>query len=514
MAAPRRASSTGSMPSFITPSDRQIIVLSSREPYRHDRDGDGIRVTRSSSGVVNAVEPLLLENGGVWVAEGVTVADRDTAQQRNGLAVPPGAARYRLRRVWLSKVERQGYYDGFANGALWPLCHRTQVEPVFYATDFGHYELANRRFADAVIEESSGATPVILVQDYHFALAPAMIRRQLPLGRIAAFWHIPWPKRETFEICPWSHVLLDGLLGSNVIGFQTSLDRDNFLRCAERLPNADVDRDDHVVHYRGRDVRTAVYPASVQWPSDLARAGSIIDCRADIRQRLGVPADTVLGVGVDRMDYTKGLEQKLLAVERLLENRPDLVGRFVFAQVAEPTRETIAAYRHTRQRVVAAADRINARFGATPTQPVRLLHDHHSHEEVARLLRAADLCYVGSLHDGMNLVSKEFVAARDDEHGVLVLSAFAGASHQLKNALIVNPYDIELVARTLGAAIDMPWSQQRARMRKMRRVLAVAHAGVWARRLVGDTCAEVLRRGAQRHQRREKVVGELRVGAS
>ena len=424
------------------------------------------------------------------MAEGVTDADRETAQRRHGLTVPPGDPRYRLRRVWLSKLERQGYYDGFANGALWPLCHRTPVEPVFYATDFGHYELANRRFADAVVEESTGATPLVLVQDYHFALAPAMIRRQLPLGRIASFWHIPWPKRETFEICPWSHVLLDGLLGSDVIGFQTSLDRDNFLRCVERLPNVEVDRGDHSVAYRGRDVRTEVYPASVQWPSDLPRAGSIMACRAEVRKQLQVAPGTILGVGIDRMDYTKGLEQKLLAVERLLEHRPDLVGRFVFAQVAEPTRETVAAYRHTRQRVVATADRVNARFATASAPPIRLLTVHHSHEEVARLLRAADLCYVGSLHDGMNLVSKEFVAAREDEYGVLVLSAFAGASQELKDALVINPYDIELAARTLGMAIDMPWALQRARMRRMRRVIASAHAGVWAERLLSDVCGE------------------------
>lgn len=465
----------------------QIIVLSNRQPYQHFRDGHGeLQVTRSSSGVVNAVEPVLLENSGVWVAEGASDADRETARRGHGLNVPPHDPRYRLRRVWLTPTERRGYYDGFANGALWPLCHRTAVEPTYYATDFGHYELANRRFANAVVEEATDPSPVVLVQDYHFALAPAMIRRQLPLGRVATFWHIPWPKRETFELCPWSHTLLDGLLGSNVVGFQTAPDRDNFLHCVERLPTVDVDRDAHVVRYRGRVVTTAVYPASVQWPSPFANVESIAECRASIRRRLDIPEDTILGVGVDRMDYTKGLEQKLLAVEQLLNRRAQLPGRFVFAQVAEPTRESLPAYRQTRERVLAVADRVNARFAGSGVPPIKLLTVHHSQEDLARLFRAADVCYVGSLHDGMNLVSKEFVAARDDEQGVLILSAFAGASHELRDALVVNPYDVELVARTLDVAIQMPSLQQRQRMRRMRRVIASAHAGVWAARLLDD----------------------------
>jgi trehalose 6-phosphate synthase len=322
------------------------------------------------------------------------------------------------------------------------------------------------------------------VQDYHFALAPSMIRRQLPLSRIATFWHIPWPQQNVFRRCPWSQAIIEGLLGSTVIGFQTPLDRDNFLRCAEQLTNVDVDAE--TVSWKGRRVQLGVYPASVDWPGEFARcAPAVAKCRADVRRQLRVPQDVVLGLGVDRLDYTKGIEEKLLAVERLLECRPDLRHRFVFAQIAQPSREALPAYRQTRERVFATAERINQRFGGGPP-PIVLLVEEHDQATVARFMRAADLCYVGSLHDGMNLVSKEFAAARDDEQGVLVLSAFAGASYELRDALIVNPYDVEQVARSLAMAVDMPPLQQRYRMRRLRRIVAAADAQSWAARILRD----------------------------
>jgi trehalose 6-phosphate synthase len=478
-----------SMRATASSSQTQIVVLSNRQPYQHERAADGgMQVQRCSSGVVNAVEPLLMENSGVWVAAGSGDADRQTAINADGVEVPPDSPRYRLRRVWLTDAEVKGYYDGFANSGLWPLCHRTSVTPTFYAQDFGIYELVNRRFAEAVAEEARVPAPVVLVQDYHFALAPAMIRRQLPLSRIATFWHIPWPGPQAFRRCPWSNTVLEGLLGSTLIGFQTPADRDNFLRCAEQL--TDVDVDNTVVNWKGRRVQLGVYPASVEWPSEVvARAPSIPACRAAVRRQLGVPDDTVIGLGVDRLDYTKGLEEKLLAVERLLEYRPDLRQRFTFVQIAQPSREALPAYRQTRDRLLATAERINQRFSGGAA-PVALLPTHHDPAAITQYMRGADFCYVGSLHDGMNLVSKEFVATRDDDRGVLVLSGFAGASHELRDALIVNPYDREQSARSLAAAIEMPVLQQRFRMRRLRRAVAAFDARAWATRLLEDVAHE------------------------
>ena len=463
----------------------ELIVLANREPYRHEERDGRLVVERSASGVVNAVEPLLMKHSGVWVAEGVGEADRLEATDREGLGVPPDAPRYRLRRVWLSEVEQHGYYAGFSNGALWPLCHRTSVEPAFYPTQFHAYELVNRRFADAVAEEATGAAPVVLVQDYHFALAPLFIRRQLPQSRIATFWHIPWPRPETFALCPWSRTLLEGLLGSTSIGLQTSVDRDHFLASVEQLLHADVDHDEDIVTYKGRRVAVGVFPASIEWPGQWATESlPVSTCRTGVREQLGLERNALLGVGVDRLDYTKGIEQKFLAVEWLLERRPDLVGRFFFVQLAEPSRESLPPYRHTRARVLETAVRINRRFSCQDEGPIRLLEAHHAPPTVARFFRAADFCYVGSLHDGMNLVSKEFVCARDDERGVLILSSFAGASHELTDALIINPYDFDAGAAAIAAALTMAPHEQRERMRRLRSTVARATAQTWAARIL------------------------------
>lgn len=489
----------------------QIIVLANREPYRHAFDARRRLVAeRAGSGVVNAVEPLLTTFSGVWVGEGVGEADRLSARDRDGVMVPPGRGRYRLRRVYLPAAERRGYYDGFANGGLWPLCHRTWVEPEFSPRDFDAYERVNRRFADAVAAEASEAAPVVLVQDYHFALAPALIRRQLPRARIGTFWHVPWPTPETLALCPWSRGLLEGLLGSSNVGFQTAEDCENFADAADTILGASVSREDGVVTYRGRTTSLGVFPASIQWPSrTLGDAPSVDECRARLRGHLGLDERTTVAVGVDRLDYTKGLEQKVLAVERLLERRPDLVGRFSFVQIAEPTRECVPAYQQTQRRLRETVARVNARFAHAAAragaQPFILCEARHDAASVTRHYRGADLCYVGSLHDGMNLVSKEFAAARDDERGVLVLSTFAGAARELDAALLVNPYDIERVAVALGAAVDMTPGEQQDRMRRLRQVVADADASRWARDVLQ---AAVVPAGRRLRQSRPSLVGE------
>jgi trehalose-6-phosphate synthase len=462
-----------------------LIVLANREPYRHERDRRGRVVTsRCSSGVVNAVEPLLLANSGVWIAEGMGDDDRCAAVERDGLDVPVESPRYRLRRVWLTTDERRGYYYGFANSALWPLCHRTAIEPVFYAGDFRTYELVNRRFADAVAEEASSRSPVVLVQDYHFALAPALIRRQLPLSRISTFWHIPWPRPETFSICPWSRELLEGLLGSTSVGLQTANDRMNFFAAVEQLPGAEVNRPSCTVRYQGREIAVGVFPASIVWTSDDAEQPSASVCCEQVRRELGLDEATRIGVGVDRLDYTKGIEHKFLAVERLLERKPSLSGRFVFVQLAQPSRECIRAYQQTRERVFETAARINARFRASNWHPIRVLEAHHPASTVARFLRAADMCYVGSLHDGMNLVGKEFIRERHDERGVLVLSTFAGAAQELTDALLVNPYDVDAAAAAFERALQMPLPEQRDRLRRLRGIVSRNDASLWARSIL------------------------------
>lgn len=444
-------------------------------------------VRQSAGGLVTALGPLIQASSGVWVAHGAGTADRLVVDGRDGIDVPPATPSYRLRRVWLDADEERGYYYGFANEGLWPLCHRAHVQPMFRSRDYDMYRAVNARFAQAVCEEATTASPVVLVQDYHLALAPLIIRERCPLGSIIAFWHIPWPSAREFAICPWSRQLLSGLLGSTIVGFQTPEDCRNFIDTVEWSLDAEIDRTRSVITYHGRQTTIRAYPVSIEWPSRYACDSPPVEhCRATIRRELGLAPDALLGVGVDRLDYTKGLCEKFLAVEQLLETHPEFQERFVFVQIAEPSRECLPAYRELRSRVREVTDRINARFGADGYRPIVLLESRHEPADVYRYLRAADLCYVGSLHDGMNLVAKEFVSARDDGHGVLILSEFAGAACELTDALIVNPYSTDAAARALADALRMPDSEQAARMRAMRAVVAQYNAYRWAGEMLAD----------------------------
>jgi trehalose 6-phosphate synthase len=469
-------------------AEPQVIVIANRQPFSHEYECDGsIVVKRSHSGVVHAVEPLFGTRPGVWVGQGTGSADRVVADHRDGVDVPCGGAGYRLRRVWLNEDERQGFYEGFANEGLWPLCHRAYVKPIFRARDYESYRAVNRRFVEAACAEAASANPIILVQDYHFALAPRLIRDRLGCSTVAAFWHIPWPHWRDLEICPWRRELIDGLLGSDLVGFQTSRDSVEFMRSAERLLDARVDYRDGVVHYGRRRVTVNHYPASIEWPSAWEDCTPPADeCKRNVLRALDLPPHVQLGVGVDRLDYTKGLEEKFAAIERLLERFSEFRDTFTFVQVAQPTRGRLPAYRDLRSRVTAAVNRINLRFGSPQHKPVILLEADYEPAQVFAYLRAADVCFVASLQDGMNLVCKEFVSAHQDERGVLVLSEFAGAARELEHALTINPWNVEETAGVLAQALRMHPREQRHRMRRLRNIVARRDAHRWAQHLVGD----------------------------
>jgi trehalose 6-phosphate synthase len=473
-----------------------VVILANREPYAHERRPDGsVAVVQPASGLVTALEPVMRACSGTWVAHGSGSADRETVDRDDRVLVPPGEESYAIRRVWLTKEEEQGYYYGFANEGLWPLCHVAHTRPQFRAADWLEYVRVNGRFAQAACEEADGTDPVVLVQDYHFALAPKLIRERLPKATIITFWHIPWPNAERFGICPHEREILDGLLGSSIVGFHTQQHCNNFLDAVARHLEARIDRERQAVVVGGREVLVRSYPISVDWPNAWAAAAPPVEeCRRSVVAELGLRDDALLGVGVDRLDYTKGIEERLGAVERALERFPHLRGRFTFVQLAAPSRSAIESYRALDERVEALVARIDRRFGADGYRPVVLLRAHHQPPEVFRYLRAADVCYVSSLHDGMNLVAKEFVAARDDDRGVLVLSRFTGAARELTEALVVNPYDLEAASAALATALAMPPDQQRARMRAMRRVVAEFNVYRWAGRMLVDA-ARVRQRG-------------------
>jgi trehalose 6-phosphate synthase len=465
-----------------------VVVVANREPYIHERGPSGdIVVRHPASGLVTALEPVMEACSGVWVAHGGGSADRETADGQGRLPVPPNQGAYTLQRVWLSDEEERGYYYGFANEGLWPLCHVAHIRPVFRAADFAHYGTVNARFAAAAARAADRHDPVILVQDYHFALVPQMILRRQPRATVIAFWHVPWPNAERFGICPWRTQLLEGLLGSSILGFHTQLHCNNFIDTVDRFLEARIDRERFAVIHRGHTTLVRPYPISIEWPSRWARSSpDAATCRAQVVAEHGLAPDALIGIGVDRLDYTKGIEERLLAVERLLEKHPGLLNRFVFLQIAAPSRSAIGAYQELEGRVDRHAVRINARFGSGAYRPIVLMRAHHEPPDVFRHYRAADVCYVSSLHDGMNLVAKEFVAARDDERGVLVLSSFTGASRELSEALVVNPYDIEEASDALAAALAMAPDEQQERMRAMRALVAHFNVYRWAGRMLID----------------------------
>jgi trehalose 6-phosphate synthase len=470
----------------------RIFVVSNREPYMHVRNDNQIDCVIPPSGLVTALEPVLRACDGVWIAHGGGNADALTVDDFDHLRVPPEDPKYTLRRVWLSEEEESQYYDGFANEGLWPLCHIAHTRPIFRAGDWECYQRVNERFARALLAEMKDCVePIVFVQDYHFALIPRMIKRVRPEARVAIFWHIPWPNPEAFGICPWQNELLDGLLGADLIGFHIPLHCHNFVSTVDRVLESRTSQEHMTIRRHGHETTVRPYPISVAVEGSLRITERVEsdENRAQERHSLlhpfGVHAE-FLAIGVDRLDYTKGIEERMAALEHLLEHRPWYRGRLTLVQIAAPSRTRIPSYVSLRIRVEEMADRINARFQNAHWKPVILIERQCSHEEIERWYNNADICLVTSLHDGMNLVAKEFVAARTDEDGVLILSRFTGAAGELHDALLVNPYDIAGVADAMHFGIQMNHTERRERMNRMRRYILEHNVYLWGSSIIGD----------------------------
>lgn len=471
----------------------QAIVVANREPYIHNHGPAGIELQTPASGVVAALEPVMRACGGTWIAHGSGSADRETVDRHDRVAVPPADPHYKLRRVWLSDDEQDGYYYGLSNEGLWPLCHMAFNRPVFRREDWVQYEAINRRFADAVVEEATTDEPVVLVQDYHFALVPRLLRERLPDATIVTFWHIPWPSADAFGICPWKAEILDGLLGSSILGFHTQSHCNNFIESIDRFVESRIDRERATVSLAGHETLIRPYPISIEWPpAGLSGQKSIASCRENVRRRLKLPSETRLVIGVERFDYTKGILDRMRGVDAFLDSHPQWRGRFLLVQIAAPTRSKLPSYAALQSEAERLAQEINAKHACNGVQPINLIARHHEPHEVFEYFRAADACVISSLHDGMNLVAKEFVAARDDECGVLLLSHFAGASRELPEALLINPYDPQDFSDAFAKALAMPASEQRERMKLMRAIVRSRNVYRWAGQMLLD--ASLLRK--------------------
>jgi trehalose 6-phosphate synthase len=511
----------------------KLFVVSNREPYMHVRQGSGVECVVPPSGVVTALEPVLQACEGTWIAHGSGSEDASFVDAHDRLRVPPEDPRYTLRRVWLSPEEESGYYEGFSNEGLWPLCHIAHTRPIFRASDWNYYQRVNAKFADVLIEEMQDTEhPVVFVQDYHFALLPQMIKKARPDARVGIFWHIPWPNAESFGICPWQAELVDGLLGADVIGFHIQSHCNNFLETVDRALEARTDWEQFSIRRSGHLSLVRPFPISVAWDEHSLEGDRYLEkrfgsaglasihreglrdqfgdleplerTRSELHRELGIEGMQLM-VGVDRMDYTKGIVERLLAIEHLLEEHPWYLEKVVFVQIAAPSRTRIPSYAGLRIQVQETVARINRRYETSTWKPVILIERQCSHQEVAKFYQAADICIVTSLHDGMNLVAKEYLAARQDCDGVLVLSRFAGAAQELRDALLVNPYDVQQVTEAIRTGLEMSHGERRLRMERMRLQVKEHNVYRWASNVLTDVCAvriedEVLSRAPRERQ--------------
>ncbi|RJR35405.1 MAG: trehalose-6-phosphate synthase [Deltaproteobacteria bacterium] len=473
-------------------SGKKLFLVSNREPYMHIKDGYLVRCIVPAGGLVTALDPVMRICDGLWLAHGGGEADREMVDANDKIRVPPEEPEYTLKRVWLSKDEEKGYYYGFSNEGLWPLCHIAHTRPVFRLEDWISYQKVNEKFAENLLQEIAGEeSPLVLIQDYHLALLPLLVKEKRPDARVALFWHIPWPNPEAFAICPWQQEILMGMLGADLLGFHIQFHCNNFLDTVDRFLESKTDWEQFSVCRSGHTTLVKPFPISVSFENSRDRETARLEnmpLRTQLFREKGVRA-RYLGVGVDRIDYTKGIPERFRAVERFLEKYPEFIGEFTFVELGAPSRTHIKKYHDFMAEVEETADSINWRFQTGEWKPILFLKAHHSHEEIYPFYKAADVCMVTSLHDGMNLVAKEFVSSRDDGDGVLILSQFTGASRELMDALIINPYDIEEMADALHRSLVMEPQEKSERMGRMRTVIRENNIYRWA----GDLIAALAR---------------------
>ncbi|MDI6765909.1 MAG: trehalose-6-phosphate synthase [Bacteroidota bacterium] len=468
--------------------NKNLYVISNREPYMHQRRGGTIECIIPAGGLVTAIDPIMRSCGGTWIAHGSGDADLETSDRNGKIPVPPEEPNYTLKRVWLTKEEEEGYYYGFSNEGIWPLCHHTHTRPIFRLEDWIHYQKVNEKFAEALLDEiENEEEPLILIQDYHFALLPFLIKSKRPDARVAIFWHIPWPNPEAFGICPWKREILLGLLAADLVSFQIQYHCNNFLDTIDRFLESKINWEQFSIERQEHITLIKPFPISVAFPAVLTTV-----------EQPGVNKETLLkkimkdhnisveylGVGVDRIDYTKGIIERFRGLERFFEKYPEFIEKFSFIELGAPSRTHIKRYHDLLAEVEETANKINWRFQTKKWKPIIYLEAHHNHDTINRHYKAADLCMVTSLHDGMNLVAKEYVAARDDEDGALILSQFTGAARELHDAFIVNPYDVEEVADSIHSSLTMPPDERKLRMQRMQGILREHNVYRWAANLV------------------------------
>ncbi len=471
-------------------ADYLFVIVSNREPYVHTFQGEEIKCGMPASGVTMALDPVMQSCGGIWIAHGSGDADKEVVDAHNHIQVPPEESRYTLRRVWLTKEEEAGYYYGFSNEALWPLCHVVYTRPTFKSADWETYKKVNELFSRTVLEEIGDKKAFVFIQDYHFALLSRLIREKNPNCILSQFWHIPWPNPEAFRICPWKEEILHGLLGNDLLGFHIRYHCMNFLETVDRMIEARTDYEKFEIIKGGKSTRVRPFPISIDFDEASSRGQSQeveIEMRR-LRKTLGLGGQ-IVGLGVDRIDYTKGIPERFRAIDLFFEKYPQYKGKVKFIQAGPLSRIHIQQYKDLNEELTRLMVEINFKYERGRWKPIQFHRSNFGKKELMALYRLADFCVVSSLHDGMNLVAKEYVASRADNTGVLILSQFTGAARELESALLVNPYDVDGLAENIRLAIEMTEGEKQKRMSKMREVVQKNNIYRWT----GKVLSELLR---------------------
>lgn len=468
-------------------SDCRFIVVSNREPYVHNYVGNKVGYITAASGLTVALDPIMQACGGTWIAHGSGTADKEVVDDKNRVQVPPDSPKYTLRRVWLTKEQEDGYYSRFSNETLWPLCHIVYERPVFREDDWKIYKQVNSLFADAVLDDIGDKKAFVFIQDYHLTLLAKLIKSKNPNIVTALFWHIPWPNPEAFRICPWKEEILEGLLANDLLGFHINYHRNNFLDTVERTLEAKIDHENYAVHRGGKVTLVRPFPISIDFDliSDKATQNDVeIEIR-ELKRKYGLD-NMIVGVGLDRIDYTKGIPERFKALDKLLSDYPEYKKKLVFFQLGEPSRMHVNRYAKLNIEVQVLAKKINQKYRTLGWKPIIMLKEHLSPTTLLAFRRLANFFIVSSLHDGMNLVAKEFVASRNDEDGVLLLSQFAGASRELKDTILINPYATDDMAQSIRKAIEMPPEIRKNIMQKMRKTVKENNIFFWASNIINE----------------------------
>ncbi|OGD66661.1 hypothetical protein A3F08_03390 [Candidatus Berkelbacteria bacterium RIFCSPHIGHO2_12_FULL_36_9] len=454
-------------------------MVSNREPFLHTFDKNHkIKCERSVGGVSISFDSIMKATKGTWVAYGGSSADKKVVDENDHIKMPPNNHQYTLRRVWMTEEERKGYYEGFSNEMLWPLCHTAFVRPKFEESDWQKYKLINKRFAEAILEEIKGKKAIVWIQDYQLALVAKYVKEKRPDALVAQFWHIPWPANEIFRICPWKKEILIGLLSNDLFGFHRYYHVDNFLKNVSKELEAKVDYEDLTIDYKNKKIKVGFFPISIDNEDVIRRLRNKDNFQAIIKKYIPFSYN-ILALGLDRVDYTKGIPNRLFAIEKFLAKNPKYIGKFVYLGIGAPSRSGIAAYKNLNREVNKIVEKINNKFKKNDWRPIIYYNQVFKHQEIIEIMRHGDICLVTPLDDGMNLVAKEYIVANDG-NGALVLSEFAGASKELTEAFLINPYDIKGTAKAIQVAIEMPSEEKRKKIAKMKELIKEKNLFRWA----------------------------------